>query len=240
MAVIHPPDPFLTDLTDIPLQFGSLEISTQTRDELRQPFGILLVKIAVEHVVFTLMPHHRFKLIANTSLVQLVERFANQLERSRVELLSLIRRIRVPIEGNRRPTDRRLDDGDRELSLWPDTSSKRHFRTERRQRLQWYPTFGSLIAISKDVREKNVALRFVRTFEVRVVVDAICVCIRSDHVGLTREEEHSRELLSNDEFRRHEVGHCQRQDCHDHFANVQIHGVPLSTILRRLRDRGDY
>ena len=231
-AVIHAPDPLLADLGDVPLQFRSLQVCSQPRDELRQSVGILLVEIAVEHVVLALMPHDRFEPIANTALVQLGERLANELERSRVELLPLVRRIGIPIKSDRRPSDRRLDDGDRKICLLFDSSSKRHFRPERTQRLERNPTFGRFIAIAQDVRVEDVALRLAGAFEVRVVVDAIRMRVRSHHVGLTSEEEHSRDLLGEGGTIRQEGQHHQRQGWHDHFSKRRVHGVSHSMVER--------
>ena len=176
------------------------------------------------------MPHDRFEPIANTALVQLVERLANELKRSRVEFLPLVRRIRIPVKGDRRATDRRLNDRDGKGSLLPDSSSKHHFRPERTQRLERHPTLGGFIAIAQDVRVKHVTLRLARAFEVRVVVNAIRMRVRPNHVGLTGEEEHTRDLLGDGGAIRHD-GQRHRYQCGlDCISKRRIHGVPYSMV----------
>lgn len=148
------------------------------------PLGVLLVELAVEHVILHLMPHDRLESITDAALIQFSERLANELERARVTLLTFVRCLGIPIESDRRSTDRRLDDGDCEWSLLPDASSKRHLKPEQPQRLQWNPTFRRPIAIPENVRLKDVLQRFACAFEVGIVINVNRMRVGYHHVGL--------------------------------------------------------
>ena len=121
--------PFLANFTDVPLEFGSLLRSARNlaMSFVSPSAYCFFVEVTVEHVVLALMPHHALR--GDSERQQACPTRAsdsrNELERSGVELLPLVRRIRIPVIGDGCPTDGRFDDGDRELSLLlPDSSSK--------------------------------------------------------------------------------------------------------------------
>ena len=99
-AVIHAPDAFLADFADEPRQLRRVEIAAEPGDEPGEARGVVGVELAVEHVVFALMPYDCFEVVAQSAPVEFLQRLANELERSRVELLAFVRRVGVPVEGD--------------------------------------------------------------------------------------------------------------------------------------------
>jgi hypothetical protein len=194
-AVIHSPDPLFADLGDIPFQFRRLQVGSQPRNQSRQPTSVLLIKLAVEHIVLALMPHHRFEAISNTTVVQILQGITDQLECPRIKLLAICWGIGIPVKSDRGPADRRLDDCDRSRSMSPNFPSKRHLRAKRIQWLERHPTLGGFITFAKDIRIKDITLWITCTFETRIIVNSIGMGIRTDHVGLAGEDEDSRHFF---------------------------------------------
>lgn len=50
--------------------------------------------------LYPLMPHDSLQSVADSSTVQLLQRFLNQLERSRIKLLSFVGRLWIPVMGD--------------------------------------------------------------------------------------------------------------------------------------------
>ena len=134
------------------------------------------------------MPEDRLQLITNSPLLQLLQRSTNELEGSRIKLLPLLGSVGIPVVGDRRAADRRLDDRHWCVVLCPQATGKGQFHAERLERAQRFPALELVLRLASQIGVEHFGLRRAGSLEHRILINPVRPRIRAHHVRLAREE----------------------------------------------------